>query len=52
MDNLRPGGAIRWKVLDRRLGWSGSGVGKLAPEGCSPHLCQLRTDGLAPVSKY
>jgi hypothetical protein len=21
-------------------------------QGCSPHLCQLRTDGLAPVSKY
>jgi hypothetical protein len=20
--------------------------------GCSPHLCQLRTDGLAHVSKY
>jgi hypothetical protein len=21
-------------------------------QGCSPRLCQLRTDGLAPVSKY
>jgi hypothetical protein len=24
MDNLRPGGALRWKVEDRRLGMSGS----------------------------
>jgi hypothetical protein len=23
-DNLRPGGALRWKVEDCRLGWSGS----------------------------
>jgi hypothetical protein len=21
-------------------------------QGCSPHLCPLRTDGLAPVSEY
>jgi hypothetical protein len=21
-------------------------------QGCTPHLCQLRTDGLAPASKY
>jgi hypothetical protein len=21
-------------------------------QGCSPHLCWLRTDGLAPVNKY
>jgi hypothetical protein len=37
MDNLRPGGALRWKAEDRWVG---------------PHLCQLRTDGLAPAIKY
>jgi hypothetical protein len=29
-----------WYVANRHL------------QGCSPHLCRLRTDGLAPVSKY
>jgi hypothetical protein len=29
-----------WKVASRHL------------QGCSPRLCWLRTDGLAPVSKY
>jgi hypothetical protein len=29
-----------WYVLSRHL------------QGCSPYLCRLRTDGLAPVSKY
>jgi hypothetical protein len=29
-----------WYVKSRRL------------QGCSPHLCWLRTDGLAPMSKY
>jgi hypothetical protein len=30
MNNLRPDGAIRWKVYDRWMGRSGSGVGKPA----------------------
>jgi hypothetical protein len=38
----------------------GSSVGKVGEcyvaswhlQGCSPRLCQLRTDGLAPTSKY
>jgi hypothetical protein len=30
-DNLRPGGALRWKAEDRRLGRSGSVMWKAAP---------------------
>jgi hypothetical protein len=30
----------KWYVVSRHL------------QGCSPHLCRLRTDGLAPASKY
>jgi hypothetical protein len=51
-DNLRPGEALRgkWRQL----------VGKVREwyveswhlKGCSPRLCQLRTDGLPLVSKY
>jgi hypothetical protein len=50
--NLRPGGA---------LGESGGiSVGKGGDndvksqqlQGCSPHLCRLRADGLVPESKY
>jgi hypothetical protein len=38
---------------DSWLGRSGSGyVASRHLQDCSPHLCQLRTDGLAPVSKY
>jgi hypothetical protein len=50
--NWRPGGALRWD-------WRPS-VGKVEEwnvaswrlKGCSPYLCQLRTDGLAPTSNY
>jgi hypothetical protein len=28
LDNLRPGGALRWKAKDRRMGWSGSEMWK------------------------
>jgi hypothetical protein len=30
----------KWYVASRHL------------QGCSPHLCRLRIDGLAPMSKY
>jgi hypothetical protein len=50
--NWRPGKTLRgkWRQL----------VGKVREwyvacrhfQGCSPHQCRLRTDGLAPVSKY
>jgi hypothetical protein len=50
--NWRPGGALREKR--RQL------VGKVGEwyaasrhlQDCSPRLCWLRTDGLAPVRKY
>jgi hypothetical protein len=50
--NLRPGGAL--------IGNKGPFVGKGGEsdvesrdlQGCSPHPCQLLTDGLTPVSKY
>jgi hypothetical protein len=50
--NLRPGGAL--------IGNKGPFVGKSGEsdvksqdlQGCSPHPCQLLTDGLTPVSKY
>jgi hypothetical protein len=38
----------------RTIGWEGQGV-VLADrhlQGCIPRLCRLRTDGLAPASKY
>jgi hypothetical protein len=52
MDNLRLDKTLRWKV--ETVGWESWGVwyGKSALQGCSPRLCQLRTDGLAPVSKF
>jgi hypothetical protein len=31
LDNLRPGGALRWKAEDRRLGSQGVCCGKMAP---------------------
>jgi hypothetical protein len=38
---------------DNWLGRSGSGyVAKRHLEGCSPHLCRLRTDRMTPTSKY
>jgi hypothetical protein len=38
---------------DSWLGRSGSGyMASQHLQACSPHLCRLRTDGLAPVSKY
>jgi hypothetical protein len=48
--NWRPGGAPRWKV--EATGWEGRYVESRHLQGCSPHLCRLSTDGLAPVSKY
>jgi hypothetical protein len=48
--NLRPSGALRWKAEDRLLGQCDVEGRHL--QGCTPHLCQLRTDGLAPMSKY
>jgi hypothetical protein len=48
----RPGGAFRgkWRQLVGKVReWI---CGKLALQGCSPRLCQLRTIQLAPVSKY
>jgi hypothetical protein len=50
--NWRPGGALRgkWRQLDWKVGeWY---VESQHLQGCRPHLCRLRTDGLAPVSKY
>jgi hypothetical protein len=35
------------------MGWSGRGMFScLELRGGSPHLCQLRTDHLTPVSKF
>jgi hypothetical protein len=38
----------------RTVGWEGRGVVLVSQhlQGCSPHLCRLRTDVLVPVSKY
>jgi hypothetical protein len=38
----------------RTIGWEGRGVVLASRhlQGDSPYLCQLRTDGLAPVSEY
>jgi hypothetical protein len=50
--NWRPGGALRgkWRQLVGKVGeWY---VASRHLQCCSPRLCQLRTDGLAPVSKY
>jgi hypothetical protein len=50
--NWRPGGALRgkWRQLAGNVGeWY---VASWHLQGCSPHLCRLRTDGLAPASKY
>jgi hypothetical protein len=49
LDNLRPGGALRWKVEGRRLGRSGSGMWKASTSKVVAPACvdRLRTDGLA-----
>jgi hypothetical protein len=52
VDNLRSGGAFRGKgiqLIGKVRKWY---VESRHLEGCSPRLCRLRTDGLAPVSKY
>jgi hypothetical protein len=50
--NYRPGGNLRCKV--ETVDWEGQRMicGKWHLQGCSPYLCGLRTDGLAPMSKY
>jgi hypothetical protein len=52
LDNWRPDGALSWKV--ETIGWEGRRVDVVSRhlQGCIPRLCQLRTDGLAPASKY
>jgi hypothetical protein len=50
--NWRPGGGLwgKWRQLVGKVGeWY---VTSQHLQGCSPHLCRLRTDRLAPVSKY
>jgi hypothetical protein len=44
----RPGGACRWK--GETVGWEDREwyVESKHLQGCSPRLCRLRTDGLAP----
>jgi hypothetical protein len=50
--NWRPAGLL-WESGDSWLGRSGSGdVASRHLQGCSPHLCRLRTVQLAPVNKY
>jgi hypothetical protein len=50
--NWRSGGALRWKA--KTINWEGREwcVKSWHLQGYSPHLCQLRIDKLAPVSKY
>jgi hypothetical protein len=52
MINLRPGGALRESggPLGGKVGESDVEIWHL--QGCSPRMCRLRTNGLAPVSKY
>jgi hypothetical protein len=53
LDNLRPSRALSWKVEDHQLGRSGSVMWKVdTSKVVAPRLCQLRTNGLASVSKY
>jgi hypothetical protein len=50
--NWRPGGALggKWRQLVGRVGkWY---VANRHLRGGNPHLCWLRTDGLAAASKY
>jgi hypothetical protein len=50
--NWRPGGPLggKWRPLVGKVGeWY---VESQHVQGCSPCLCQLRIDGLAPKSKY
>jgi hypothetical protein len=39
MDNLRPGGALRWKVEDRQLGRSGSVLWQVSTSKVVAHVC-------------
>jgi hypothetical protein len=51
--NWRPGGTLKWKAEDHWLGREESVIWKVGPSKIvAPRLCRLRTDGLAPVSKY
>jgi hypothetical protein len=52
MDNLRPGGALRWKL--ETASWKGREwyVVSRYLQGCSSRLCRLRINGLTPASKY
>jgi hypothetical protein len=51
---------ITWDIAEplgekcRTVGWKGRGVVLASRhlQGCSPRLCHLSTDGLAPASKY
>jgi hypothetical protein len=53
IDNLRPSGVVRCKVEDHRLERSRIGLWQAGTSKVVvPRLCRLRTDGLAPVSKY
>jgi hypothetical protein len=50
--NWRPGGALRgkWRQLVGKVGeWY---MASWHLQGYIPHLCRLRTDGLAPTSNY
>jgi hypothetical protein len=40
----------KWRPLVRKVGECD--VESRHLQGCSPHLCRLRTDGLAPASKW
>jgi hypothetical protein len=40
----------KWRPLVRKVEERGVRCQHL--QGCSPHLCRLRTYGLAPASKY
>jgi hypothetical protein len=51
--NWRPRGALRgkWRQLVGKVGeWYVAASRHL--QDCSPHLCRLRIDELAPMSKY
>jgi hypothetical protein len=39
LDNLRSGGALRWKVEGHRLGKSGSGIWKAGTSKVVAHAC-------------
>jgi hypothetical protein len=52
MDNLRPSGALRWKVGDRRLGMSGSVIWQASTSKIvAPHV-SVKDRWVGHVSKY